>query len=407
MRQATPPLRPLSATGAALNLGATWSRGYRPFFLGASIFSVLAMANWMAVYLFGFTLDLRGGVTPFQWHAHEMVYGYAMAVIAGFLLTAAWNWTGKKTASGAGLLAIFLPWLLARMLMAGGTAWLDWATAADLLFLAGLSFAIARPVLKARQFRQAPILLFLLLMTAARLLFWLGPEGYVADGARISVHVGLYLVLGMVLFMGRRVILFFSRRGVGYNVSPRNDRWNDAATLVMFPLFLLSEVFLPLHVLGALLAAALLVLNTLRLMGWYTMEIWLRPLRWSLFMAMLMVNLGFLLRALMPVTQVPPMLPLHAYAVGGIGIVTLSIMARVTLAQTGRNVHRAPPVTTPLMGGLLLAVALRIFLPLVDPTHYALWMGAAALAWMASFLLFIVVFTPKLLGKGAREKGPT
>ena len=362
------------------------------------------MANWMAVYLFGFTLDLRGGVTPFQWHAHEMVYGYAMAVIAGFLLTAAWNWTGIKTAKGAGLVAIFLPWLLARALMAGGTAYLDWATVADLLFMAGLLFAVARPVIKARQTRQTMVLILLLLLISARLVFWLGAEGYVIDGARISVHGGVYLVLGMVLFMGRRVIPFFTQRGVGYEVTLRNDRWNDVATLAIYPPFLVSEVFLPLHPAGALLAAALLVLNTLRLMGWYTIGIWLRPLLWSLFMAMLMVNLGFLMRALMPVTQVPPMLPLHAYAVGGIGIVTLSMMARVTLGHTGRNVHRAPPVTTPLMGGLLLAVTLRIFLPLADPAHYALWMGASALAWIASFLLFIVVFAPKLLGRDAEEK---
>lgn len=379
------------------------SRGFRPFFLGASVFSVLAMANWMAVYLFHFPLELQG-VSLFQWHAHEMLFGYAVAVIAGFLLTAAWNWTGQKTASGAGLALLFTLWVLARVLMMKGTSFLPWATAADLAFMAGLAFAVGRPVIKTRQTRQAPVLLVLALLAAARLLFFLGAEGMVQDGVRIAVHGGLYLVLGMVLFMGRRVIPFFTQRGVDYEVELRNERWNDIASIVLFPLFLLSEIFLPYHLLGAILAGALLVLNTLRVMGWHTMGIWQKPLLWGLFISFVMINLGFLLRALMPVTAVPPYLAVHAYAVGGVAVITVSMMARVTLGHTGRNVQQAPPVMTVILAGMLLTATIRIFLPLIDSTHYTLWIGAAASTWIASFFLFTVVFAPMLLGRRADEE---
>ncbi len=140
---------------------ALWLRGFRPFFLGASIFAMVTMALWLAVYRLGFVIQLSG-LSMFQWHAHEMLYGYAMAVIAGFLLTAAWNWTGQETASGAGLALIFLFWLLARILMAGGHrhAW-SMQLSADLAFMAGLVFAVARPIIKARQKRQAMVLLLL------------------------------------------------------------------------------------------------------------------------------------------------------------------------------------------------------------------------------------------------------
>lgn len=382
------------------------SRGFRPFFLGASLFAVVSMSAWMAVFLFSFPLELAG-VSVFQWHAHEMVFGYAMAVIAGFLLTAAWNWTGQKTASGAGLGLLFALWVLARVLMMKGTGLLPWATAADLAFMAGLAFAVGRPVIRTRQTRQAPVLLVLTLLAAARLLFFLGAEGVVQDGVRISVHGGLYLVLGMVLFMGRRVIPFFTQRGVGYEVELRNERWNDIATITLYPLFLLNEILLPYNLLGAILAGALFILNTLRVMGWYTMGIWQKPLLWGLFISFVMINLGFLLRALMPVTVVPPFLPVHAYAVGGVGIITVSMMARVTLGHTGRNVHQAPRAMVLILAGMLLTATIRIFLPLVDASHYIWWIGAAGATWIASFFLFTVVFAPMLLGRRVDEKpGP-
>lgn len=363
------------------------------------------MSVWLAILLGGLAPE-PGGVPLTLWHAHELLFGYAMAVIAGFLLTAAWNWTGQKTAAGAGLLAIFLPWAAARALMIGGGDLLLMATAADLLFMLGLAFAVARPVFITRQKRQAPVLLLLLLLIIARLLFQLGASGLVPGGERIGVHGGLYLVLGMVLFMGRRVIPFFTQRGVGYEVNLRNDRWNDVASFALYPLFLISEVFFPFHFAGALLAGALFVLNTIRVMGWHTMGIWQRPLLWSLFIAFVMINLGFLLRALMPVTEVPPFLPLHAYAVGGIGIVTVSMMARVTLGHTGRNVHEAPPVMMLLLGGMLAATVLRIFPLLVDSNFYTLWIGAAAAAWILSFILFLAVFAPMLVGRRVDEKKP-
>jgi uncharacterized protein involved in response to NO len=269
--------------------------------------------------------------------------------------------------------------------------------------MAGLAFAIARPVVLSRQTRQAPILLILLLLAAGRLTFALGALGMLDGGARTGVYGGLYLVLGMVLFMGRRVIPFFTQRGVEYDTEPRNDHWNDIATLVAYPLFAISEIFMPYHVVGALLAALLLLLNTLRVLGWHTTGIWRRPLLWGLFLAIVMINLGFMMRALMPVTAVPPLLPIHAYTVGGIGIITVSMMARVTLGHTGRNVHRAPPVMSLLLGGMLAAAIIRIFLPLIDPAHYLFWIWAAAGAWVASFLLFLVVFGPMLVSRRIDE----
>ncbi len=380
-----------------------WLRGFRPFFLGASVFAIASMVMWLLVYRFGLQLDLAG-LSIFQWHAHEMLYGYAMAVIAGFLLTAAWNWTGQETASGAGLALIFIFWVVARVLMANGTRFLVYAAAADLLFMLGLGIAVARPIIKVRQKRQTMVLLIIALLAAANLLFYLGVTGLVDQGARLGNHSGLYLVLGMVLLMGRRVIPFFTKGGVDYPVEMKNARWNDIATSILFPAFLISEVLFPRHAAGALLAAGMFLSNSLRVNGWHTLGVWQKPLLWGLFASFIMINLGFLLRAMMAVTALPEFLPVHAFAVGGIGIITMSMMARVTLGHTGRSVHQAPPVMAFLLGAMVLTTTIRIFLPLMDPGHYQLWITVSGIMWIISFSLFSIIFIPMLLRPRADTK---
>jgi len=384
---------------------STWTRGFRPFFLGAALYAIVSMMAWLAVYRYGWAIDLAG-TTPSQWHAHEMIFGYAMAVIAGFLLTAAWNWTGRETASGTGLALLFTAWACARALMLPGSRLIWLAAAADLIFMLGLLVAVGRPILQTRQKRQAPVLLMLALLIVFNLCFYLGVAGWLPHGAYLGVHGGLYLVLGMVLFMGVRVIPFFTRLGLGSEVKLKTQRWNDVATLALFPLFLLSELALPHHLLGALLAGALFTLNSMRVSGWHTLGIWQKPLLWGLFGAFLMINLGFLLRALMPVTAIPDFLPIHAFAVGGVGLVTVSMMARVTLGHTGRNVHQAPPAVTLLLLGMVLAATIRVFLPLVDAAHYRLWVTLAGAAWILTFGLFLVVFAPMLLRPRADAPAP-
>jgi uncharacterized protein involved in response to NO len=374
---------------------ALWLRGFRPFFLGASVFAVLAMANWLLVYRLGLQLNLSG-LSIFQWHAHEMLYGYAMAAIAGFLLTAAWNWTGQKTASGAGLALIFIFWVAARILMANGTRFLVYAAAADLLFMLGLGIAVGRPIIKVRQKRQAMVLLIIALLAVANLVFYLGVAGLVDKGAFLGIHGGLYLVLGMVLFMGRRVIPFFTKGGLDYPVEMRNARWNDIATSILFPTFLIGEVFFPHHLAGALLAAGLFLSNSLRVNGWHTLGVWQKPLLWGLFASFMMINLGFLLRAMKAVTTIPDYLPIHAFAVGGIGIITMSMMARVTLGHTGRSVHQAPPIMAFLLGAMVLTTTIRIFFPLMDPGNYQLWITVSGIMWIISFSLFSIIFIPML-----------
>jgi len=372
------------------------SRGFRPFFLGASVFAVLTMVSWLSVYRFGWQLDLED-LSIFQWHAHEMLFGYAVAVIAGFLLTAAWNWTDRKTADGGWLALIFAFWVAARILMFNGTEYIRYAAVADLAFIIGLAIAVAMPVIKVRQKRQTMVLLTVLLLAVANLLFYLGQSGIVDQGVRLGIHGGLYLVLGLVLFMGRRVIPFFTERGVGYPVQLKNSRRNDIATFILYPAFLVSELFFQHQLAGALIAAGLFVSNSVRLNAWHTLGVWQKPLLWGLFVSFLMINLGFLLRALMPVTALPDSLHIHAFTVGGIGIVTVSMMARVALGHTGRNIYQSPRMMTVLLLCMVVAAMIRVLFPLMDPVDYQFWIVVAGMIWIMGFTLFSIIFIPMLV----------
>lgn len=378
-------------------------RGFRPFFLGAAVLAIFTMVMWMGVYLMQWPIRITG-ISTFQWHAHEMIFGYSTAVIAGFLLTAAHSWTGQETLSGAGLGWLFAVWTLARLLMLAGTQLILYAAIADIIFMLALFIAIARPIVQVRQKRQAPVLLILILLLVANVTFYLGAAGLVKQGAQWGVYGGLYLVLGIILFMGSRVIPFFTKGGMNDPVEIKSARWNDIATSILYPLFAFAEIFFPHHAAGALLGAGLVTLTSIRVSGWHTLGIWQKPLLWGLFTAFIMINLGFLLRAMSLVTVISPYLAIHAFAVGGVGIITTSMMARVTLGHTGRDIHHVPPVVTPALIAMVLAATVRIFFPLFDPAHYQLWIAVSATLWIIGFALFAGFFIPILLKPRADGK---
>ncbi len=185
----------LLAKIALLNLG------FRPFFLGAAVFSVISIAAWMGIYIFG--LPLSVGISYTQWHAHEMIYGFGVAVIAGFLLTAVKNWTGIPTLHGLGLLALFTLWALARILFILGTPFILIAAIFDLSFILFLTGAVVYPIVKAKQFKkQFGIIGKLVFLTVGNIFFYLGVIGFVEQGMFLSLYGGLYMIIGLMVLRG-------------------------------------------------------------------------------------------------------------------------------------------------------------------------------------------------------------
>ena len=370
---------------AILNLG------FRPFFSSAALFAVVLMLAWMGLYTLGW--HWQPALPAVTWHAHEMIFGYGMAVIAGFLLTAVKNWTGVQTLHGIPLLLLFLLWLTARLLLlAGGAGVLVWAALADGLFNVLLVLALAWPVFKVRQFKQFGIVSKILLLTLANLLFYAGVLEIYPWGIQAGLYSGVYLIMALIFVMSRRVLPFFIERGVPQEVTLTNRDWLDGASLLLFVGFWIADIAAPDSLPVAVLAGLLCVLYSIRLVDWHTPGIWRMPLLWVLYLAYMTIVLGFALKVAVYLFGLSPFLPLHAFTYGGIGLFTLGMMARVTLGHTGRNILEPPATVSWMFGLVLVGSIVRVVLPLLDAARFTFWMGLSQVLWILAFSLFLVTF---------------
>lgn len=361
--------------------------GFRPFFLLAGLFAVVAMTLWGAV-LAGSGPDLGP-----LWHGHEMLFGYAGAVIAGFVLTAASNWTGRPTLTGFPLAAIALLWVAARIVVPM-SAVPDGAKAALCAgFFVFLAFGVGRPIIATRGRRNYGIILVLLVFAVLELYFWLMP----VIRSRVLV-AALMFVMVMVAIIGGRVIPAFTRNATpGMAVRP-GGQWRDRvalASLVAFGVFVLCPATPKMLLAAFALLGA--VAHAVRMQGWGGGKTLGRPILWVLQLAYLFLPLGLALYAARYLgAPVPFWVPLHVLAVGALGLMTLGMMTRVSLGHTGR-VIAAGKLTTVSYGLLVAAVLARSLGGGFDGAGWRDSMLAAAGLWSLAFLLFLFAYTRVLL----------
>lgn len=374
---------------------ALFGLAFRPFFLGAAVFAVLAVALWAAAYLGwldGFAP--RGGWLA--WHLHEMPFGFAAAVIAGFLLTAVRNWTDSPGLAGAPLAALFGLWLAARV----GWLWpaVPWPllAAVELLFLPLVAARLGWQLAGASQRRNYPLAGLLALLTTAD-----AASVYaLAQGdfglLRQAVWAALWLIGTVIAVIGGRVIPLFTASGLGRPAPPPAAPWLQRAAVGGLPVLAALAVagvgLSPDRRLAPLLAA-LALLHGLRLARWWQPGVWRVPLVWSLH-----VGYGWLVVALAGLTAwhaglpLPGSAALHAFTVGGIGGLILAMMARVSLGHTGRPLV-APRAMPLAFGAMTLAAVTRVALAGSQPR---LAVALAAGFWCLGFGLFVYRYGPML-----------
>lgn len=372
---------------------APFALGFRPFFLAAGLYAVLMMGLWLLVLRGSLSL---GELAPAVWHGHEMLFGFAVAVIAGFLLTAARNWTGLPTPAGLPLAALFGLWLAGRLgflipaLPAGLVA------AIDLAFLPTLALVLALPILKAGQLHNTPFPIMLLVLTLANALVHIDALlGWAPGMATTGLHLAVYAIVAMMTLMGGRVIPSFTDNKLG----SRARRWKTIERLAPVATIsaLAAALIAPASFVTALLAAVAAGVHGIRLAGWYTRKLWSVPLLWILHLGYAWIALGFALLALSAAGwSAAAFSALHAFTAGGIGVLTLGMMARVSLGHSGRMLEPAPLMTWAFVA-INFAALSRVALPLLVPSAGSAAMAAAGLLWMAAFGLFAAIYTPILL----------
>ena len=374
---------------------ALFNLGFRPFFLGAGIYGVLAMLVWWGQYS-GY---IGSAVLTPAWHAHEMLFGYILAVVAGFLLTSVRNWTGLETVSGPALFALFCFWVAARV--ANTLGYIEIAAVSDIGFMLWFGWCAVVPIIKVKQWRQTAIIGIILLVTLANSLYYAGQMSLLENGIFLGNYIGFYVIVGLVLVMTGRVIPFFIERGVEEQIQLITRPGLEIVNFIAYIAFAVANLVGPdvsgtsVYIYG--LAALLFVLNLVRLSDWHSKGIWQKPLLWTLFLAYSFIVLGFLLYALLYFNWFNVFIPIHSIAVGGVGLLTLSMMARVSLGHTGRSIHEPPAMALLAFVAMLLSAVSRVLLPVLLPGSHLLWIQTGQLMWVASFALFLLAYAPILV----------
>jgi uncharacterized protein involved in response to NO len=355
-----------------------------------------ALIVWLLVLSGG--LELPSTFGPISWHAHEMLYGFVAAVIAGFLLTAIPNWTGRMPLQGAPLLALILLWVAGRVAMAT-SSWIEGVTAAvvDLGFLTALFAVVAREIVAGRNWRNLPMASAVLALAVANALAHGEAMGWMVDRG-LGWRLGLAVVLMLIGLVGGRIIPSFTRNWLAKRGSgrlPRSFGAADKAALATTGLALALWVASPETRLtgGVLLIAA--VCQAARLARWCGHRTLAEPLVWVLHLAYawLPVGLGLLAAAIW--AEGSQTLAIHALTAGAIGTITLAVMTRATLGHTGRALH-ADAATTAIYAAVTLATAFRLAAAALADHTLALLI-ASTFCWVLAFGGFAIVYGRYLL----------
>lgn len=371
-------------------------KGFRPFFLLASAFAVAIVPVWLLV-LAGYLVP-TSTFAPMLWHAHEMLFGYTSAVIAGFLLTAASRWTGRETARGAGLLALAALWLAGRIAMVLPLPTLLVAMV-DGAFLPALALVVGRVILGTRNRRNYGVLALIAVLAGANALTHLDALGLAPGWSRRALFAAMDVVVLMMLVVGGRVIPMFTRNVVR-DSSIRNVRVLDIAAVALTLLGALAALLGSVPALAAGLALAASAAVFARGSTWGAVPSLREPMLWVLHFGHLWIAVGLLLRGIAYFVPLAGAAYTHAITVGGIGTLTLGMLARVSLGHTGRVIRARPPTTVAFLA-ISTAACLRVFAPAFPSSLYLEVLAVSAACWALAFGLFLATYTRILLSPNA------
>ncbi len=376
---------------------AILSAGFRPFFLLAALWAAIAIPLWLA--LFTGRTDLPTLLAPPVWHVHEMIYGFGAATVAGFLLTAIPNWTGRMPLQGGPLAVLVLLWACGRAAVLA-SAWIGAPAAmvVDLAFPAAFLGVVAREIMAGRNWRNLPMLAALALLLTGNLLVHLEAVGVAATAAPGN-RLGIATLLLLISLVGGRIIPSFTGNWPTKQrpdvAAPASFSVLDRVALVLTALALLAWVLAPDAVLASCLAVAAGLAVAVRLARWRGHAVWAEPLLWILHLGYAWLAAGLLLLGANGLLDVlPPTAALHALTAGAIGTMTLAVMTRASLGHTGQALT-AGPGTTAIYGLVTVAAVVRVLAGAAGST-YEPWLMIAGAAWTGAFGLFVLLYAGPL-----------
>ena len=365
---------------------ALWDLGFRPFYLAAAAYAAISIALWALQYSGRLGAAYVAGPT---WHAHEMLFGFAIAVIAGFLFTAVPNWSGRPTPRGSALAAIVLLWIAGRVLVL--TPFAIAAAAVNVAFPLAVAVGIAVPLVASRNRRNYFFVALLVAFAGIELAMHLSAMGLLERPPRSALQAGLDVVLFVVAVVAGRVIPMFTNNGVPGAGAQRNvvvDRIALGALLAL----LVADLFDAGWLVGGLAFAAGIA-HAWRLALWRPWRTLRAPLVWVLHAAYAWIAVHLLLRALATAGLVPETLAIHALTIGVIGGMTIGMMTRTALGHTGRRLV-AGRIETACYLLILAAALVRVLGGWILPQQYMATVLVSAACWSAGYALYCVRYGP-------------
>jgi uncharacterized protein involved in response to NO len=366
---------------------ALFGLGFRPFYLGASTFAALSIPAWLASYT-GYWQTAR---VHLLWHMHEMVFGFAVAVVFGFLYTAVRNWTGLWTPRGRQLAAISGLWLLGRVAM------LAWpgriAAVLDLLFIPAALIPLVSVMLKSGKRSNLPLLFLPLLLFCTNLGFHLALLGWTAESPMTAIEAGLLVLAVLSTMMAGRVVPGFTKN-MAPGSAPRSFAQLDKAGIGLIILSSLAWTAGLRGGAGAALLACAGLIQLCRLAYWQPARTANYPLLWILHLAFGWIGIGYLLLALSCLELCSVSTAMHAIAIGGMSSLVLGMMTRTTIGHTGRPM-RAERNERLIFLAIQGAATVRVLANVLSPLRLALLLASGA-CWVLAFATFVWRFAPLL-----------
>ncbi|MBD1557232.1 short-chain dehydrogenase [Vibrio sp. S9_S30] len=365
--------------------------GFRPFFLAGSVYAIIAIAVWVFAFQNGQPSNLT--VPALWWHVHEMLFGFAMAIVAGFALTAVQNWTGVNGTKGYRLATIFILWCLPRVLFWTPTPL--WVIAIiEALFLLATAYELGFRILRTKGWKNLFFVPMFLLAIAANFASYAAIKGLPPFPASAVWQSMIWWFVLLLSIMGGRVIPFFTASRFQFE-KPQPLLWLEwVATLPLVLLFITSFFPLTYQQIGQWLMLIAAIGQFYKVARWKTWKTFSEPLVWSLHLTYLCIPIALTIRGLTSNDFVSHTM-LHLIAIGAIGGLILSMISRVTMGHTGREIYKGPKMQV-AFATLILAAVLRSIGVSIAPSAMMPLIYTSALLWGIAFSLFVWKFAPML-----------
>ena len=360
---------------------ALWRLAFRPFYLLASAFAAVSVLLWGLQF---------SGYLPFAylqgplWHAHEMLFGFVLAVLAGFLLTAGQNWSGQPTPKGVYLAALAGLWVAGRVLVLLPWGWL--AAVVNVAFPLAVATALAVPLYRARNQRNYFFVGLLVLLACAQLVVHLNALGTLRIPNWAGIALGLNVMLVVLSVMAGRVIPMFTNNAIPKAKAVRHP-WVEKLALALVLLITIADGLQISGAWFALMAVLAMLAHLARLWLWQLWKTLKTPLVWVLHLAYAWVPLYLLFRAMAAMDWVSASVAYHALTTGAIGGMIIGMMTRTAMGHTGRKLFAGK---TEVACYLLVAfaAAVRVFVPLFNPALVGDAVFVSAVLWSSGFALY-------------------